>query len=132
MDKKQLKSWGRVSRETKAIERRRKVIINAMTSLPDSPEQAAAKEAVVKSYPKLSSLIKTTVHDSVEGSLLAESAVRSPRQPAEISVGKLSGRYFADDLIICKLLNMNIYVTEELHLGRCLTAQNVLRRLMVL
>ena len=46
-----------VTKETKAVEKRRKVILNALMSGHHSPEREGAKDDILHSYPQLRSLV---------------------------------------------------------------------------
>lgn len=46
-----------VSRETKGVERRRKLILNVLMTELHSPERKAANDQILSSYPKLRPLV---------------------------------------------------------------------------
>lgn len=57
LSKKSRNSDASVSRETKAVQRRRQVILDALITDAHSPERLRAQEDIMKSYPKLRHIV---------------------------------------------------------------------------
>ena len=72
-----------VSRETRAIEKRRKVILSTLMNGHQSPERLTAKDDILRKYPKLRHIVTEMPPASADqGGMDAPSAPSAGMQPS--------------------------------------------------